>query len=44
MTLLDMVPGIDVVGGAANGEEAIARTRSPPSVISWPPSWRRTSR
>ncbi|QHC25641.1 response regulator [Streptomyces sp. GS7] len=25
MTLLDMVPGIDVVGGAANGEEAIAR-------------------
>ncbi|MGW0769109.1 response regulator [Streptomyces sp. NPDC002676] len=26
MTLLDMVPGIDVVAGAANGEEALART------------------
>ncbi|MFE5583126.1 response regulator [Kitasatospora sp. NPDC056531] len=25
MTLLDMVPGIDVVAGAANGEEAVAR-------------------
>ncbi|MET8627870.1 response regulator transcription factor [Kitasatospora sp. NPDC004669] len=26
MTLLAMVPGIDVVGGAANGAEAVART------------------